>query len=368
MPAKKPAASRAATKTSRATMKSSAKTKRAATSRAKSATPKKTRRGSAATSNRRLVGMLLAGIGVVLALALFSNNNSGSVTPSPSGKPLLENGGLWQSAVQIAWATKDADGELSDCVGGSGGLVGELDQVLTNEHVINDSELEGDCADATLYVGYPVEPTGVYFVWWPATVRGSNEFLDLALLDVEMNTAAVADDNEYPASIVLQHDWPVYALATEVPLLGDPISIYSYPGIGGYSMTFTAGHVAGWSWDFWNREDAKTFSTEEWLAGYNADSDGYRDYMKLDAAVAHGSSGSSVLNADGAIVGVTSLLGVSTDDDVDTVDCSIVVDFNEDGSYDDKDMCVPVGGFLNASATLADIRAFLTKQGVDLTP
>ena len=368
MPAKKPAASRAATKTSRATTKSTAKTKRAATSRVKAATPKKTRRGSAATSNRRLVGMLLAGIGVVLALALFSNNNSGSVTPSPSGKPLLENGGLWQSAVQIAWATKDADGELSDCVGGSGGLVGELDQVLTNEHVINDSELEGDCADATLYVGYPVEPTGVYFVWWPATVRGSNEFLDLALLDVEMNTAAVADDNEYPASIVLQHDWPVYALATEVPLLGDPISIYSYPGIGGYSMTFTAGHVAGWSWDFWNREDAKTFSTEEWLAGYNADSDGYRDYMKLDAAVAHGSSGSSVLNADGAIVGVTSLLGVSTDDDVDTVDCSIVVDFNEDGSYDDKDMCVPVGGFLNASATLADIRAFLTKQGVDLTP
>ena len=210
-------------------------------------------------------------------------------------------------------------------------------------------------------MGYPVEPTGVYFVWWPATVRGSNEFLDLALLDVEMNTAAVADDNEYPASIVLQHDWPVYALATEVPLLGDPISIYSYPGIGGYSMTFTAGHVAGWSWDFWSEEDAKDYSTK-WIADYNADSDGYRDYMKLDATIAHGSSGSSVLNADGEIIGVSSLLGVNYQDD--TVDCSIVVDFNEDGSYDDKDMCVPAGGFLNASATLADIRAFLAKQGV----
>jgi serine protease Do len=264
------------------------------------------------------------------------------------------------------WATKDADGELSSCSGGSGGLVGEIDQVLTNEHVINDSDNEGDCADATLFVGYPVEPTGVYFVWWPATVRGSTEFLDLALLDVEMNTAAVADDKKYPASIVLQHDWPVYALATEVPLLGDPISIYSYPGIGGYSMTFTAGHVAGWSWDFWSEEDAKVFSTEEWLAGYNADEDGGRYYMKLDATIAHGSSGSSVLNADGEIVGVSSLLGVNYKDD--TVDCSIVVDFNEDGSYDDKDMCVPAGGFLNASATLDDIRAFLAKQGVDFTP
>ena len=368
MPAKKPAVSRAATKTPRATTKSTAKTKRAAASRAKAATPKKARRGSAAKSNRRLPAILLAGVGVALALALFSNNNSGSVTPSPSpsGKPLLENGGLWQSAVKIAWATKDTDGELSDCGGGSGGLVGEIDQVLTNEHVINESDNEGDCADATLYVGYPVEPTGVYFVWWPATVRGSNEFLDLALLDVEMNTAAVADDNEYPASIVLQHDWPVYALATEVPLLGDPISIYSYPGIGGYSMTFTAGHVAGWSWDFWSEEDAKAFSTDEWLAGYNADADGYRDYMKIDATIAHGSSGSSVLNADGEIIGVSSLLGVNYQDD--TVDCSIVVDFNEDGSYDDKDMCVPAGGFLNASATLADVRAFLTKQGVDLNP
>jgi hypothetical protein len=310
--------------------------------------------------------MLLAGIGVVLALTLFSNNNSGSVTPSPSGKPLLENGGLWQSAVQIAWATKDADGELSSCGGGSGGLVGEIDQVLTNEHVINDSDNEGDCADATLFVGYPVEPTGVYFVWWPATVRGSNEFLDLALLDVEMNIDAVVDDNKYPASIVLQHDWLVYELATEVPLLGEPISIYSYPGIGGYSMTFTAGHVAGWSWDFWSEEDAKDYSTDEWLEGYNADADGYREYMKLDATITHGSSGSSILNAEGKLIGVSSLLGINQRDD--TVDCSLLADTNDDGEVDEKDTCVPVGGFLNASATLGDIRVFLTKQGVDLTP
>lgn len=50
------------------------------------------------------------------------------------------------------------------------------------------------------------------------------------------------------------------------------------------------------------------------------------------------------------------------------VDCSILADTNDDGEVDEKDTCVPVGGFLNASATLADIQAFLTKQGVDLTP
>ena len=88
--------------------------------------------------------------------------------------------------------------------------------------------------------------------------------------------------------------------------------------------------------------------------------------MKLDANITHGSSGSSVLNADGEIIGVSSLLGVSYQED--TVDCSILADTNDDGEVNDEDICVPVGGFLNASATLVDIRAFLTKQGVDLNP
>ena len=366
MPAKKPVAGRTTPRKIRVAPRSAAQAKRVVLSRKDVTAPKKAGRGPAEKATSRVPALLLAGVGALVVLALFTSGNTGNTTPRPSPKPALADGGLWQSAVQVMWATKDADGELSGCSGGSGGLVGEIDQALTNEHVINDSELEGDCADAKLYVGYPVEATGSYFVWWPATVRGSSEFLDLALLDVEMNTAAVVDDSQYPASIVLQHDWPVYALATEVPLLGDPISIYSYPGIGGYSMTFTAGHVAGWSWDFWSEEDAKTFSTEEWLAGYNADVDGYRDYMKLDANITHGSSGSSVLNADGEIIGVSTLVGVNLKGD--TVDCMQFVDTNEDGSVDEKDACVPVGGFLNASATLADIRAFLTKQGLDLTP
>jgi len=364
MPAKKPAARRATTKTPRATAKSSAQTKRVTPSRRKAAAPKKARRGSAAKSNRRLPAMLLAGVGVALALALFSNNNSGSVTPSPSGKPLVENGGLWQSAVQIAWQTKKPDGSFSSyCGGGSGGLVGEPDQVLTNEHVIDDSDNDGDCADAALYVGYPVESTGVWFVWWPASVRGESAFFDLAIVEVDLTANAVVENTDYPASIVLENQWPVYTVASNVPNLGDPISIYSYPEIGWYSMTYTAGHVAGWSWDRWDDESAKGQS-EAWMAEFRQDADGRRDYMKLDATVAHGSSGSSVLNQNGEIIGVSTLVGVGFQ--TDAVDCIQFVDTNEDGNIDDKDACVPVGGFLNAAATLTDIRAFLTKQG--LTP
>ena len=361
MPAKKPVASRAATKTPRAAAKLSPKVKRASSSRSKAVAPKTARRERAATPNRRVAGMLLAGVGILLAFALFSSSNSNSTTPSPSAKPLLENGGLWQSAVQVAWQVKKPDGNLSYCGGGSGGLVGEPDQVLTNEHVINDSDNEGDCADAALYVGYPVEPTGVWFVWWPASVRGESAFFDLAIVDVDLTAAAVAENTDYPASIVLENQWPVYTVASEVPSLGDPIAIYSYPEIGWYSMTYTAGHVAGWSWDRWDDESAKG-QNEAWMAEFRQDSDGRRDYMKLDATVAHGSSGSSVLNQDGEIIGVSTLAGVGYQ--TDAVDCIQFVDTNEDGNIDDKDACVPVGGFLNAAATLTDIRAFLVKQGI----
>jgi len=361
MPAKKPATGRAATKTLRAATKLSPKGKRASSSRSKAVAPKTARRGNAATSNRRLPAMLLAGVGVLLALAQFSNSNSGSATPSPSAKPLLENGGLWQSAVQVAWQVKKPDGNLSYCGGGSGGLVGEPDQVLTNAHVINDSDNEGDCADAALYVGYPVEPTGVWFVWWPASVRGESAFFDLAIVDVDLTAAAVSENTDYPASTVLKNQWPVYTVASDAPNLGDPISIYSYPAIGWYSMTYTAGHVAGWSWDYWDEETAKG-QTPAWLVEFRQDSDGRRDYMKLDATVAHGSSGSSVLNQDGEIIGVSTLVGVGYQ--TDAVDCMEFVDTNEDGNVDEDDACVSVGGFLNAAATLTDIRAFLTKQGV----
>jgi S1-C subfamily serine protease len=277
----------------------------------------------------------------------------------------LENGGLWQSAVQVAWQVKKPDGNLSYCGGGSGGLVGDVDQVLTNEHVVNDGKNKGDCAEAELYVGYPVESTGVWFVWWPASVRGTSSFLDLALVDVDLTAASVVENSDYPASIVLTNKWPVYTVATDVPNLGDPVSIYSYPAIGWLSMTYTAGHVAGWSWDYWTDEDIKG-EDPAWIAEFRQDSDGRRDYMKLDATVAHGSSGSSVLNQDGEIIGVSTLVGVGFQ--TDKVDCMEFVDTNEDGTIDDKDACVPVGGFLNASATLGDIRGFLTKQGVNLAP
>ena len=361
MPAKKPVSGRTTPRKTRVAPKSAAPAKRVVLSRKDVTAPKKAVRGSTKKANSRVPALLLAGVGALVVLALLTRGNTGGVTPSPSWKPALADGGVWQSAVKVAWFAEDADGELIGCGGGSGGLVGEIDQVLTNEHVVNDSENEGDCAEAKLYVGYPVEPTGVYFVWWLGTVRGINEFTDLALVDVDMTAAAVVDSSDYPASIVLGHTWPVFAVASKEPIIGAPISIYSYPGIGGPSMTFTAGYVAGWAWASYSEKEVAEMSAS-WVASYNADPDGYRDFLKIDATISGGSSGSSVLSAAGEIVGVIVIAGSSTQ--IEPTDCRPLADTNGDGSIDDTDSCVPIGGFINGAVTITDVRSFLTGQGV----
>jgi S1-C subfamily serine protease len=130
-------------------------------------------------------------------------------------------------------------------------------------------------------------------------------------------------------------------------------------------MTFTAGHVAGWAWDTWSDKEAEDYSAE-WNKGYKADPDGFLDFMKLDVTVAGGSSGSSVLNAAGEIVGVTVIVGASGK--TVKTECRSLADTNNDGEVNDSDSCVPVGGFINGAVTIGDVRAFLAKQGVDLTP
>lgn len=300
---------------------------------------------------RRLAAVgIVAGALTVLILAIGQ---------PPAEAPNTVGNEPWRSAVQVAWATS-ADDELSFCDGGSGGLIGAVDRVLTNQHVIDGPGESEGCKEATLYVGYPVEETGTYFAWWPATVTASDEFIDLALVSVLLSGKPLLDDPEYSAPEIQQGSWPSFSLAAATPKIGDPISVYSYPGIGGYSLTFTSGFVAGWSWEYWSKEDAADQS-DAWIASYKKDKDGIVDYMKLDVTVAHGSSGSSVLNEHGEIVGVATLVGVNLSGE--TVDCQQLADTNGDGATDDRDTCIPVGGFLNAAITLDEIRAFLAANG-----
>ena len=126
--------------------------------------------------------------------------------------------------------------------------------------------------------------------------------------------------------------------------VGAPIRVFGYPGIGGDSITFTSGYVAGWARDQGANEDAAV--------------------LKIDITIAGGSSGSAVLDTLGRVVGVVMMGGVSTDGSVDILDCRQLVDTNGDGKIDDSDSCLPLGGFLNGAVALAPLRAFLRAENV----
>lgn len=106
--------------------------------------------------------------------------------------------------------------------------------------------------------------------------------------------------------------------------VGDTINIFGFPAIGGNTITFTKGIVSG-------------FSSEDQL--------GDRAWIKTDATISGGNSGGLAADANGHIIGVPTIAAASRD--TETSDCRQVQDTNGDGTVDQNDSCVPIGGFLN---------------------
>ena len=251
---------------------------------------------------------------------------------------------LWRTAVNVGWIGYDEDREPQICSGGSGGLLGAVDLVVTNEHVsAYDAEYLEGCEDPYLAVGYSFDAKDDRFVWFPATERFSSYSLDIAVLDVKLRVEPWFEGGPEDIAPLRAGDWPILKLADLDPQIGDPIGTYGFPSIGGYTVTFTSGHVAGWVEDY-----------EQNRSGM----------MKVDLNITHGSSGSLVLNQDGDVVGLVALLGIPTGEDEDSVDCTILADTDLDGEIDDDDTCVSVGGFINSAVSLEQLRKFLSQNQV----
>lgn len=258
------------------------------------------------------------------------------VKPTPSN-PLdsLVDGDLFKSAVMIAWGVKGTDGYFTWCFTGSGSQIVREGLILTNSHVAADPAPEDECdPKATIWVGYQDDPKSDSYYWFPGTTIALDARHDLGLVEVDFGGKTLAPG------------WPVLQIAelTDEPRLGAPIRVFGYPGIGGDSITFTSGFVAGWARDQDASEDAAV--------------------LKIDITIAGGSSGSAVLDSSGRVVGVVMMGGVSTDGSVDILDCRQLVDTNGDGKIDDDDSCQPLGGFLNGAVALGPLRAFLRAENV----
>lgn len=228
-----------------------------------------------------------------------------STTPVPAGVDDIAH-----SVVQIFAELNDGTQIWS----GSGTIIASYGLILTNAHVVENN---GDPIFYDRLVVYLTDradapPTPMYI----ADVVAFDPDVDLAVIQI------FTDLNGSPAG---ELNLPALPIGDSDQIgLGDNLRILGFPGIGGETITFTQGAVSG-------------FTSE---AGV-----GDRAWVKTDATIAGGNSGGTAVNDEGQLVAVPTQASAGADGEI--TDCRVVQDTNGDGSIDQNDTCIPIGGFLN---------------------
>ncbi|MDO8362684.1 MAG: serine protease [Actinomycetota bacterium] len=232
-----------------------------------------------------------------------------TVAPTTTEAGPLDIDTIARSVVQILASDADGNGLWT----GSGTIISADGLILTNAHVVTNSD-EARYETLTVLVTESADraPTPTY----QADVVGWDPVLDLAVVKI----SADADGNPLEVD-----DLPFLKVGDSDAIgLGDHLRIFGYPGIGGDTITFTEGSVSG-------------FTSE---AGVDAD----RAWVKTDATIAGGNSGGTAVNDDGELVAVPTRASAT---EGDITDCRVVQDTNGDGTVDENDSCIPIGGFIN---------------------
>ncbi len=229
---------------------------------------------------------------------------------------------VMSAVVQISWVAIRGDSAYGVGVG-SGTIISPDGLILTNCHVAApllfgvspDQVPDFDYLGVSLTVRSDQPPQPAYL----AEVVVADPILDLAVIRI------VRDLDLSPVDAAsLNLPWAELGDSDSVEV-GDELNIFGYPGIGGETITFTKGVVAG-------------FSLDSAIEG--------RAWIKTDATIAGGNSGGTAVDEQGYLVGVPTRAGAGGG--ADYVDCRPLADTNGDGTIDDEDTCIPIGGFINA--------------------
>lgn len=160
---------------------------------------------------------------------------------------------------------------------GSGTVLTPQGHILTNFHVIGDTETGVyENRRGLVWVGInPPELNAKPEIRFMAQVIKGDKDLDLALLRV----VATKDGGKLPAALGL----------TVVPVgnsdsvqIGDEVSVIGFPGLGEGTVTFTRGSVSG----------------------FLEDSAGAGTWIKTDTEINPGNSGGTAINSKGELIGV----------------------------------------------------------------
>ncbi len=166
---------------------------------------------------------------------------------------------------------------------GSGTVLdAERGYILTNFHVMGDTvtgRLFNEEGEAAIGVN-PTNLRSVPVLKYHARMIEGDPQIDLAVLQV---TAPFEDaDGRLPANLGLV-DVP-RGVSSDL-LIGDPIYVLGFPGLGGETVTYTEGTVSGY---------------------LDEDRNGQVEWIKTDAEVNRGNSGGLAVNDAGQFIGVPS--------------------------------------------------------------
>jgi len=247
-------------------------------------------------------------------------------------------GNVMQSVVQVVALRQAFLGGMSPAWTGSGTLVGPSGIVLTNCHVANPRAM-GMSAPPADRLGIAITersdepPVLTYF----AEIVAQAPQVDLAVLRIVSRV-----DGKRLSKVSLPH---VPVGDSDALELGDTLAIFGYPGIGGETVTFTSGSVAG-------------FTKQQGISARRA-------WIKTDATIAGGNSGGTAVNSRGELVGVPTQAAAGTG--ITPVDARPVVDTNRDGRVDQRDTPMAVGGFINGLRPVNLALPLLQKAGMKVS-
>ena len=251
-------------------------------------------------------------IGLALVVGLLSSLVRGDATLALEREQRIE---IVPACVEIL-PIKVEGGRVVDVPwAGSGTIVHSGGLILTNYHVVAET---GDWDELAVLIttrsDTPPEPAFL------AEIAAKSPRLDLAVLRI---VSTMDGDPIDPDELNL----PAIKLGDAEPLeVGDELHIFGYPTIGGETITYTQGRVAG-------------FSIEEGV-------DFQRAWIKTDATISGGNSGGTAVDAQGFLVGIPTQAGSGNADYF--TDVRPIQDTDGDGDVDEDDTPVPLGGFINA--------------------
>lgn len=190
---------------------------------------------------------------VVALLAALVPSTLNKANANPTG---------FASTVKITAYRYTSNGYLLPISQGSGTLTDSSGLVVTNNHVVTES---GETPYDVFELCFTLTANGAPQCGYTASLITRDENLDLAMLKA----------HSLPNNVI-----PLPYKGVPKPALNDALTVYSYPGTGGETLTVTQGHVSG-------------FVEENGI-----------EYIKTNAYVDYGSSGGTAVNANGQWIGI----------------------------------------------------------------